>query len=160
MSSARARYRANAVGVGWSKTAVVGNFRPVADLSRFRNSTAPSESKPSSLNSWSVPTASAESCPSTAAALERTMSSSSCSCSDVLIAASRCRRSEEDSTAAADSAVRRAARIRPRNIGGRPPTAEWDRIAARFELCRHRRTSVPARAPHRTARGRPPTTSG
>ena len=38
---------------------MVGSFRPVADLSRFRNSTAPSESKPSSLNSWSVPTASA-----------------------------------------------------------------------------------------------------
>ena len=124
MSSARARYRASAVGVGWSRTAVVGSFRPVADLSRFRNSTEPSESKPSSLNSWSMPTASAVSCPSTTAAWERMILSSSCSRSNVVITAIRCRRSEDDSAGAADSAVRRAVRTRPRNIGGRPATAE------------------------------------
>lgn len=40
MASALARYRANAFGVEWSKTALVGNFKPVADLSRFQSDRA------------------------------------------------------------------------------------------------------------------------
>ena len=160
MSSARARYRANAVGVGWSKTAVVGNFKPVADFSRFRNSTAPSESKPSSLNSWSAPTASAESCPSTAAAFERTMSSSSL----FLFGRAHRRKPLSEIGRGLDCGSR---------LGGAPcrtdqTTEHWWQAPNRrmgpdggeVELCRHDERARLPRAPHRTARGRPPTTSG
>ena len=131
VSNAFARYRADAVDVGWSKTAVVDNFKPVADLSRFRNSTAPSESNPNSLT-----LVRAHRIGGIVTEHRRGVRTDdrqrSAIRSDSVIAARRWRRTDEDSAAATGSAARRAVRTRLRNIGGRPPAdAGCDWMVAR-----------------------------
>ena len=160
MSSARARYRANAVGVGWSKTAVVGSFRPVADLSRFRNSTEPSESKPSSLNSWSAPTASAVVVPEhdgrvrTDDVEQFVFLFGRAHRRDPLSEIGRgfdCGSGLGGAPCSTDQTTEHRWQARNRRMG--PDGGEVRSVPAS-------RTVVPARAPHRTVRGRPPTTSG
>ncbi len=65
---------ASATGVGWSKTRVGDNVRPVAAVRRLRISTAATESKPASRKVRSSRTAAAESCPRTIATCSRTRS--------------------------------------------------------------------------------------
>ncbi len=80
VSSAR-RYRARAVGVGWSKTSEGGRLRPVELASWFLSSTAVNESNPISWNGWAAGMASACGCPRMAAASACTCWTSTCCCS-------------------------------------------------------------------------------
>ncbi|GAA5708211.1 hypothetical protein Save01_09095 [Streptomyces avermitilis] len=130
--SSPSRTSATADGVGWSKTRVAGSRRPVAAPTPLRSSMAARESKPSSRKVRRASSPSGVGWPSAVAAWVRTRSTSSRIWSARGSARSRAANAPcAPAPSTAPAARRTGARTRPRNSGGRVPTAACARSAPR-----------------------------